>query len=99
MIIEDIEAGSVFCYERTFTLEDVQQFSAISGDEGDHHMVPDEYGRVVVHGFLTATLPTKIGGDFNVVARDFTMKFVRPVFTGDTIRCEVTMHRIEKQEQ
>lgn len=98
MKIEEVKPGTVFSYERTFTVEDVVQFSDISGDKGDHHMIPDEQGRQVVHGFLTATLPTKIGGDFNVMARNFTLQFVRPVFTGDTIRCEVTMHQIEKQE-
>lgn len=36
-------------------------------DEEDHHTNPDELGRLVVQGLLTATLPTKVGGDQNVL--------------------------------
>ena len=44
-----------------------------------------------MHGLLTATLPTKIGGDINFIAREMIFKFHRPVFSGDTVRCEVTI--------
>lgn len=64
-------------------------------DEGDHHMNPDELGRVVVQGLLTATLPTKVGGEYNVLARTMNFEFFRPVFTGDTISCEVTIEKLE----
>lgn len=46
---------------------------------------------------LTATLPTKIGGDHSVLARKMTFEFLRPVFTTDTICCEVTIEQFEKQ--
>lgn len=55
-----------------------------SGDDGIHHLTPDEQGRLVVQGLLTATLPTKVGGDNNVLARTMNFEFTRPVFTGDT---------------
>ena len=29
-------------------------------------LTPDEQGRLVIQGLLTATLPTKIGGDYSV---------------------------------
>ncbi|GED71676.1 hypothetical protein BRE01_53780 [Brevibacillus reuszeri] len=37
-------------------------------------------------------------GDHNVLARTMNFEFVRPVFTGDTIVCEVTIEEFEKQE-
>ena len=61
-------------------------------------MDADEKGRLLVHGLLTATLPTKIGGDLNFLAQEMIFQFVRPVYTGDTIRCEVTLTRLEKEE-
>ena len=61
--------------------------------------MPDEKGRVMVQGLLTATLPTKIGGDLNFIARELTFQFVRPVFAGDTVRCEVTVGGLEPTEQ
>lgn len=91
-----LKVGDVFTFERTFTKRDVEIFTEVSRDEGIHHVTPDEQGRLVVQGLLTATLPTKIGGDHNVLARTMNFEFLRPVFTGDTIICKVT---IEKYEQ
>ena len=79
-------------------MEDVQLFTQVSCDEGAHHVTPDEQGRLVIQGLLTATLPTKVGGDHNVLARTMNFEFLRPVFTGDTIICEVTIERFEKQD-
>ncbi|MFB7139406.1 hotdog domain-containing protein [Gottfriedia sp. NPDC056225] len=93
-----LQIGDIISFERTFTLEDVELFTKVSGDAGVHHVSPDEQGRLVVQGLLTATLPTKIGGDHNVLARSVNFDFLRPVFTGDTIICEVTIEKYEKQE-
>jgi 3-hydroxybutyryl-CoA dehydratase len=93
-----MEVGDVFSWERTFTVEDVRLFGQISGDQGIHHVEPDEHGRLLVQGLLTATLPTKIGGDLNYIAREMTFEFLRPVFTGDTIHCEVTVTHLERAE-
>ncbi|MEH7343901.1 hotdog domain-containing protein [Bacillus sp. JJ1532] len=92
-----LTVGDIITFERKFTKEDVELFTKISGDEGNHHIHPDEQGRLVVQGLLTATLPTKIGGDNNVLARTMNFEFLRPVFTGDTIICEVTIEQFEKQ--
>src|SRR6478672_220500 len=85
-------------FERNFTIEDVELFTKVSRDEGSHHVTPDEQGRLVIQGLLTATLPTKIGGDNNILARTMNFEFLRPVFTGDTIICEVTIDKYERQE-
>ncbi|MBO9129830.1 enoyl-CoA hydratase [Bacillus sp. 165] len=92
-----MQAGTVVCFERTFTKEDVLQFAVLSGDRGNHHMIPDEQGRLMAQGLLTATLPTKIGGDYNFIAREIKFTFLRPVFTGDIIRCEVTVDETEQE--
>ncbi|WP_066300470.1 hotdog domain-containing protein [Bacillus sp. FJAT-29937] len=93
-----LKVGDIITFERKFTKEDVEMFTKISGDEGNHHVHPDERGTLVVQGLLTATLPTKIGGDNNVLARTMNFEFLRPVFTGDTIICEVRIEQFEKQD-
>jgi 3-hydroxybutyryl-CoA dehydratase len=93
-----LKVGEMITFERTFTREDVEVFTKISGDEGAHHVTPDEQGRFVVQGLLTATLPTKVGGDYNVLARTMNFEFLRPVFSGDTIICEVTIEKFERQD-
>ncbi|MEY2194738.1 hotdog domain-containing protein [Neobacillus sp. BF23-41] len=93
-----LKVGDIITFERTLTVRDVELFTEISGDEGIHHITPDEQGKLVIQGLLTATLPTKVGGDANVLARTMNFEFLRPVFTGDTIICEVKIEKYEMQE-
>ena len=90
--------GTVVRHERTFTREDVRGFADLSGDHGAHHEEPDDEGRLVVHGLLTATLPTKVGGDLDVLARTMELEFHRPVHTGERIVCEVTIESVDHGE-
>lgn len=94
-----IKVGDVISWERTFTEDDIQRFNEVSGDQGVHHIRPDEQGRLMVHGLLTATVPTKIGGDLNFIAREMKFQFQRPVFAGDTVTCVVTVVEFEPAEQ
>ncbi len=91
-----MKVGDVTVWERTFTVEDVRLFGQVSGDQGIHHVETDEQGRLMVQGLLTATLPTKIGGDLNYIAREMVFEFLRPVFTGEIIRCETTITHLEQ---
>ena len=51
----------------------------------------------MVHGLLTATVPTKIGGDLDYIAREMTFEFVRPVFVGDTVRVEAVVTEVRRE--
>ena len=76
----------------------MREFAELSGDKGIHHVEADIYGRIMVQGLLTATIPTKLGGDMNYIARHIAFDFVRPVFAGDTIACEGTVETVEPAE-
>lgn len=93
-----MQVGDNVTWERTFTEEDVRLFAQLSGDQGIHHMLPDEKGRLMVHGLLTATIPTKIGGDLNFIAREISFEFIRPVFVGETIYCVTHIEQLEQEE-
>jgi 3-hydroxybutyryl-CoA dehydratase len=93
-----IEVGQKVTWSRTFSVEDIRAFAEFSGDQGEHHQVPDDKGRLMAHGLLTATLPTKVGGEINFIAREMTFRFHRPVFSGDTIECEVMLTEIVEAE-
>ena len=93
--LDDLEPGTRRTYERTFTREDVERFADLSNDEGYHHLVADSDGTVLVHGLLTATLPTKLGGDIDYLARSMTFEFPRPVYTGQAVTCEMTVESLE----
>jgi 3-hydroxybutyryl-CoA dehydratase len=91
-----MKPGDTLSWTRTFTEDDIALFAKVSGDQGEHHLLPNEQGRLMAHGLLTATLPTKIGGDLNLIAREMTFRFHRPVFAGDTIECVVTLTSAEQ---
>jgi len=94
-----MKVGDTISWSRTFTEDDIRQFAVLSGDSGEHHLTPDQGGRLMAHGLLTATLPTKIGGDMNLIAREMRFEFHRPVFAGDTIQCVVTVTQYEPDEK
>lgn len=90
------EAGDSFTVQRTFTREDVAQFADVSGDTQPRHDSAGD-GPVLVHGLLTATLPTQIGGDLEVLARTMSFEFQRPVYAGDTVRCTWTTDAVDER--
>lgn len=93
---EALAEGETVTFERTFDHADVERFVAVSGDEGSHHLEPDDEGRLLVHGLLTATLPTKVGGAYDVLASRMEFDFRRPVWTGDRVECAVTFTSVER---
>nr|WP_227354443.1 MaoC/PaaZ C-terminal domain-containing protein [Haladaptatus salinisoli] len=88
--------GETKRYSRTFTNEDVVRFADVSGDRGRHHVEGDS---PMVHGLLTATLPTKLGGDMDYVARTMTFQFRGPVYVGEEITCEATVEAVTSREE
>ncbi|MFB6095612.1 MAG: dehydratase [Halodesulfurarchaeum sp.] len=93
------ETGDEYTVERTFTTADVRTFGKLSGDQQAIHTEPDEEGRLVVQGLLTATLPTAIGADLEVLARRMNIEFVRPVYTGERITCTWTNESVEDRPE
>ena len=62
-------------------------------------MVGNEDGQVVLHGLLTATMPTKLGGDMNYVARTMDFEFSNLACTGVESTSETTIERVEEGER
>ncbi|MFD2129746.1 MaoC family dehydratase N-terminal domain-containing protein [Pseudogracilibacillus auburnensis] len=94
----DIKSGDVFTWKKTFHETETLKFADLTGDKGKHHIERDEKGRLMVHGLFTASIATKIGGDLNYIARDMFFEYIRPVFTGDTIQCELSITNVEQME-
>lgn len=88
--------GTVRSVTRTFTRDDVATFAALAGDEGTHHVEPDD-GQVVVHGLLLAVLPTQLGTQFDFLARTMDYEFHRPAYTAEQLTCKVTTDRVDEE--
>lgn len=89
--------GNVRTVTRTFTRADVETFAALSGDEGEHHVEPDDEGRLQLHGLLVAMLPTQLGTQLDFLARTMDYEFHRPAYTGEALTCEVTTDYVEER--
>lgn len=94
-----VKVGDRLSYERVFTNEEVLQFGEITGDKGRHHVTEDEHGRLVVHGLLTGSLPTKLAGDFNLLATQISYNFKRQVYTGDKIECVAILTKVDQVKE
>ncbi len=90
-----MQPGDTLTWEREFTRADVETFTAVVRDAGRHHIEPDAHGRLVVHGLFTASLATRIGGALDYLAREMRFAFKKPVYTGERIRCVVTLTALE----
>lgn len=91
---EAFRVGDRASFTKTFTAEDVRRFAELSGDDHPAHRDETEarhsrYGRPVVHGMLTASLLSaanaRLLGTPGAVSIEQTLRFLRPVFVGDTI--------------
>ena len=91
----DIEPGQVFEIERSFSLEDLRAFAALSGDFSPLHVDADyaagtEFGACVVHGILLASLFSQLvgmripGKHALYLGQDLT--FRRPVRVDEVVR-------------
>jgi acyl dehydratase len=92
------ETGDVFHHERTFTSEEVREFGALSEDQQPPHVEPDDEGRLLVHGLLTATIPAKVGADMGLVVTAIEYEFVRPVYTGQEVSCTAQVRSVDERD-
>lgn len=92
---------------RQFSLEDVDRFAAITGDFNPVHVDDDYAARTIFkkricHGMLvsslfSALLGTKLPGEGSIyVGQD--LKFIKPVYIGDTITAIVKITAIIKEK-
>jgi acyl dehydratase len=91
---EELRVGDRASVEKTFDDRDVTAFADLSGDRHPAHLDDayargTRYGRRVVHGMLTASLfsaaNARLLGIPGAISVEQTIRFLRPVFPGDTI--------------
>lgn len=94
--IEGLRLGDTFSVSRTFTDQDVLRFAEISRDYNPVHF-DERFAKVkdftgpVCQGLLVASLIIEIGGQIGWLASGMEFKFLKPVYFGDTIKCDFTI--------
>lgn len=96
--MEQYKTGMMGKTEKTITESDVYLFAGITGDLNPLHINAERakdgpFGKRVVHGMLTAGfISTVIGMKFpgpETIYMEQNVKFLKPVFIGDTITATV----------
>ena len=100
--LRGLKAGDTLTVTRMFTAEDTEAFGALTRDENPVHH--DEgfaaargLPRTIIHGLLTGSMITWIGGQIGCLASAMDFRFVRPVFPGDTVTCTLTVDAVDAE--
>ncbi len=100
---EEFAVGDSATFGKTITDADIVLFAAVSGDTYGLHLDEEyakttRYGRRVAHGMLTASLLSTVNalllqrpGGLYV---EQTVRFLRPVFIGDTLTAHAVIVEI-----
>ncbi len=99
--------GDAATRTKTITDDDIRTFAELSGDYNPIHL-DDEYaastrfGRRIAHGMLaasliSATLANELPGRGTVYLSQ-SLRFVAPVFPGDTVTARVTVTKVREDK-
>lgn len=104
-VIDDFEVGQRASFTKTFTQDDLERFIAITSDVNPLHVddafaSKSPFGRRILHGMLTASLFSTMVGMFipgtGAIYRSQTIRFLRPVYIGDTITAHFVIRAIDR---
>lgn len=103
-----VKAGDIAKYERTVTAEDIEKFAEVTGDTNPLHLDPDyakktRFGERIAHGmlsagYISAALGTQLAPHACVVYLNQSIRFLRPVKIGDTIRTIAEVKEIDAEK-
>ncbi|MFP8490264.1 phenylacetic acid degradation bifunctional protein PaaZ [Gracilimonas sp. Q87] len=107
---EELEIGEAMTTEkRTVTEKDVKEFAELSGDHFYAHTDPEAaarslFGKIVAHGYfvLSATAGLFVDPNEGPVMLNYgleNLRFVAPVFPGDTIQAKLILKRKNVRQQ
>jgi len=104
--ISGVKVGHLAEFSKTVSAEDIRKFAEVSGDTNPLHCDPEyarrtRFGECVVHGMLGAGFISAAVGTLAshacVVYLTQTLRFLRPINVGDTIRAVAEVKKIDAQ--
>lgn len=94
---------------KTVTAQDIEKFAEVSGDTNPLHRDPEyarktRFGEPIAHGmlsaaYISAVLGTKLAPAACVVYVSQTLRFLRPVKVGDTIKAVAEVKGIDDEKR
>lgn len=98
-----LQVGDTFTVQKEVTDELIRKFADVSGDHNPIHLDEEfakttQFGKRIAHGMLGgAFISAVLGYEFSVrkiIYLSQTLKFVAPVFIGDTVTTKATIKNI-----
>lgn len=98
--ISGLTPGDTFSYRRRFSQSDTHRFGELTRDYNPVHYEPrwaeqKHYSGPICHGLLVGSMICEFGGQVGWLATGMQFNFIKPVYFGDTIRCEIILTKIE----
>jgi 3-hydroxybutyryl-CoA dehydratase len=104
-----VKTGDRAEYERTVTAEDIDTFARVTGDTNPLHRdaayaAKTRFGECIAHGmlsagYISAVLGTKLAPSCCAVYLSQTLRFLRPVKVGDTIKAVAEVKGIDPEKR
>ena len=104
-----VRVGDHADFEKTVTAEDILKFAEVTGDTNPLHSDPEyarktRFGECIAHGmlsagFISAVLGTKLAPNACAIYLSQSLRFMRPVKVGDTIRATVEVKGVEPEKR
>jgi len=104
-----VKVGDRAEFEKAVTAEDIALFAQVSGDTNPLHRDAEyaaktRFGECIAHGMLTAgfisaALGTKLAPHCCVVYLSQSLRFLRPVKIGDTVKAVAFVKGIEPEKR
>ncbi len=104
-----VKVGDRAEFEKKVTAEDIQSFARVTGDTNPLHSdqayaKKTRFGECIAHGmisagFISAALGTKLAPHCCVVYLSQSLRFLRPVKIGDTIRAVAEVKGVEPEKR
>lgn len=105
--MERFYVGQTASVSKTITEADIVQYAGISGDFNPVHIDAEyakgtRFGQRIAHGLLTASLLSRLLGmqlpGPGSIYLEQTIKFLKPVFIGDTITATAEVLEYDKEK-
>lgn len=104
-----VKVGDKAEYERTVTFEDIQDFARVSGDTNPLHRdeayaAKTRFGERIAHGmlsagYISAAIGTKLAPECVAVYLNQTLRFLRPVKIGDTVKAVAEVKETDEEKR
>jgi 3-hydroxybutyryl-CoA dehydratase len=104
-----VKVGDTASFEKTVSDEDIVAFARVTGDEQPLHLEDafagtTRFKRRIAHGmlsagFISAALGTRLAPDAVVIYLSQSLRFLRPVYPGDTITANLEVTSVDAEKR